>query len=166
MLTQNTLKERLAYDPLTGVFRARVKRKKLNVGDVAGCWTSKGYWRIKLDNREYSAHRLAWFYVHGRWPTRLLDHENKDRGDNRIGNLREAEHFENSQNLRRALNNTSGCTGVSFDKRTGKWQASIVVRSRYAYLGQFLSIDLAAAAYAAAKKRFHTFHPTTNGSTP
>lgn len=160
MLTQELLKERLSYDPGTGQFRARVKRKCLNIGDIAGSPSSKGYWRIKIDNREYSAHRLAWLYVHGRWPAKHLDHENRSRSDNRIGNLREAGFVENGQNRKLNRNNTSGFHGVCFDKRSAKRQASIGAGGKTVYLGQFATPEAAAEAHIKAKAELHTFQPT------
>lgn len=160
MLTQELLKERLTYDPSTGIFRARVKRKQLNVGDVAGSWTSKGYWRIKIDDQEYSAHRLAWMYMYGEFPPKHLDHINQDRADNRIDNLREANYCENGQNRRLGRNSTSGYLGVTYSKQSDKWQASICIHKRHKYLGQFATPEQAAAAYAAAKQIYHPFEPT------
>jgi hypothetical protein len=49
---------------------------------------------------KYSAHRLAWFYVHGKWPQSGIDHRNGDIGDNRIENLREATQAQNCANKR------------------------------------------------------------------
>lgn len=160
MLTQELLKERLTYDPDSGVFRALVKRKQINVGDKVGCSTSKGYWRIKVNDREYSAHLLAWLYVHGRWPVRQIDHINRNRTDNRLANLREASPAENGQNRRLGTNSTSGHIGVTFAKDAGKWQASIGVNGRLRYLGQFTTVQQAADAYAEAKAQHHTFNPT------
>lgn len=34
------------------------------------------------------AHHLAWFYVHGEWPERLIEHRDKQRDNNRLENLR------------------------------------------------------------------------------
>lgn len=160
MLTQELLKERLSYDPNTGEFRALVKRKQLNVGDIAGCWTSKGYWRIKINNQEYSGHRLAWLYVHGRWPTKLLDHKNRDPSDNRIDNLREATYQENAQNRKLSCTSRSGFLGVTLHKKTGKYQASIMNDKKPRYLGLYATAEQASCVYLAAKQQAHVFNPT------
>ena len=30
--------------------------------------------RVKVEDKQYAAHRLAWFYVHGEWPFACIDH--------------------------------------------------------------------------------------------
>ncbi|MCK9994454.1 MAG: hypothetical protein Dbin4_02974, partial [Alphaproteobacteria bacterium] len=98
-LTQSRLKELLHYDPDTGVFTRRVQTSSnARVGDVAGCLHPEGYRHIQIDGKRYAAHRLAWLYMTGEWPTNQLDHLNGVRDDNRWGNLREATHGQNQQN--------------------------------------------------------------------
>lgn len=162
MLTQAQLRARLRYDPETGYFFALHSVKQVPAGARAGSLSNKGYWRIKIGNREYSAHRLAWLYVHGEFPSGALDHINRVRDDNRIVNLRPASFVENGQNRGLARNNTSGYTGVTYNRTCRKWQASICVRGKHHHLGLHTSAELAAAAYAEAKKSFHSFHPTTS----
>lgn len=157
-LTAAYLQSILDYDPKTGVFRWKVKLARANPGDVAGRINSNGYWRISIQRRDYGAHRLAWLYVYGRLPERQLDHINGDRLDNRLANLREATHSQNMQNLKRFRNNTSGYQGVR--KHKGKWQARICVDRHVHHLGSFRTAEDAAAAYAEAKARLHTFSPT------
>ncbi len=159
MLTQARLKERLSYDPSTGEFRTLVKVKQVPAGAVAGSIGSKGYRRIKVDNREYAAHRLAWLYVHGEFPPGDLDHKNRIRSDNRLDNLRPASRTQNGQNRSVAKNNSSGYTGVTFNKACRKWQASICTGGRARHLGLHSTPEAAAAAYRAAKAELHTFNP-------
>lgn len=80
----------------------------------------------------------------------IVDHINKDGLDNRRCNLRIASLAENRFNARLSKNNTSGFTGVCFEKRTGKWVASVSTRAfgenRRIHIGMFWSKEEAASA--------------------
>jgi hypothetical protein len=91
-LTAERLRKRLRYDAETGLFTRRVGSGHAHAGDMAGSVHSTGYVRICIDGGRYTAHRLAWLYVHGVWPSGQIDHINRNRSDNRIANLRERRH--------------------------------------------------------------------------
>jgi hypothetical protein len=55
----------------------------------------------------------------------FTDHINHNKLDNRKVNLRSVTQWGNSQNNAK---NTSGCVGVSFDKKSGKWRAKIATK--------------------------------------
>ena len=88
-LTQQRLKQVLGYDPKTGIFRWKVRRPKRKPGDQAGCLNKEGYVKISVDGASYTAHRLAFFWMTGKWPTPMTDHFNGIRNNNRWENLRE-----------------------------------------------------------------------------
>ena len=92
-LTAERLRERLHYDAGTGVFTRRVGSGHARTGEMAGSVHSTGYVRISIDGGKYTAHCLAWLYVHGVWPPDQIDHINGNRSDNRIANLRERRHL-------------------------------------------------------------------------
>ena len=144
ILTQSKLKELLHYDPHTGVFTALTKRaNRVNIGDRAGHVDSKGYAVIKIAQKAYKAHRLAWLYMTGAHPQDQIDHINRQRSDNRFSNLREATNSENQRNQKPNRLNTSGHAGVRRAKTTVKgkeywsWIASIGVEGVKTYLGSF-----------------------------
>ena len=134
MLTQERLKEVLDYEPETGVFTWKQNYQKRFIGKRAGSFTHEGYRRITVDRKEYRAARLAWLYVHGEWPSEVIDHINRDRSDDRISNLRDVSPRVNSKN--------TGSVGVCWVKATQKWQAYLGNE----YLGQFTDFDAAVAA--------------------
>jgi hypothetical protein len=155
MLTHDRLKALLSYNPETGLF-TRLQRRT-NALPIAGSVRTDGYLSIFVDGCAYPAHRLAWFFVHGEWPERRLDHRNGNKCDNRIANLREATHSENLQNRGTAYaNSTSGILGV-YPRERGRWQARIQVNGRAKSLGLYDTKADAAAAYASAKAKFHPF---------
>lgn len=52
-------------------------------------------------------------------------------------------------------NNTSGKTGVSWDKRSGKWQAYIRIHYKQINLGYYTSLDEAIKARQIAEDKYH-----------
>ena len=165
-LTAARLRELLSYDPDTGIFHWQVSRGSVKRGAQAGRKNDEGYIEISLDSRYYKAHRLAWLYVHGEWPTDQLDHINGARPDNRIANPREATNAENGQNQAMYSHNTSGRRGVSWCRVVGKWKARIKANGRRIHLGYFEDIDDAARARAKAKASLHEFQPFDREATP
>ncbi|NHZ81829.1 HNH endonuclease [Massilia sp. CCM 8695] len=154
------VRELLHYDPSTGAFTRRVRTaQRHQVGDRADFIVTggglKGYCRISFDSTRYLAHRLAWLYVHGRWPEFDIDHVNGIKNDNRIANLRDIPNALNRQNIRgpRADNAISGILGVTRHKK--KWRSRIQINSRTVNLGCFDSAQDAKNAYLKAKRLLH-----------
>ena len=131
-------------------------------GKPAGWLDSKGYRVVTVSKdgvkQKVFAHRIAWAMTHGCWPIDQIDHRNGDGLDNRISNLREATHSENSQN--KAVSATGGTV---FDWATPRlkrrFRAYIKVDKKQIWLGTFLTREEAHAAYLAAKAKHHTFQP-------
>lgn len=143
------------YDPETGIFRWKIRLSKATrVGDIAGRYTNNGYIVIGIGGREYTAHGLAWLYIHGEYVP--LDHKDRIIGNNAIANLRPASNSQNQANRCAPINNSTGFKGVQF--RSGKYEAYIIVRWRRLYLGRFYTIEEAASAYnKAAIEHFGEF---------
>lgn len=154
------LRSTLSYDGETGDFFWIKLMRGTRVGQKAGYRTKGGRVEIRVDGKLYYAHRLAWFFVHGKWP-REIDHINRDQSDNRIKNLREATSSENNANQKLSVRNTSGKKGVHWHSGLKKWRARIRVRGRYHSLGCYSDLSNAHEAYAAAaKKHFGEFART------
>ncbi len=171
MITQSRLKECLTYDSETGVFiwlertRSHFKTDRgckifnsRDAGKPAGSeYTPKrrrtSYLVIRIDGIQYRAHRLAWLYVHGKWPDNSIDHIDGNGLNNRIENLRDVTSRENSMNRKTQLNNTSGVTGVRWHKGAKKFEAHIKINGKFKYLGLFTTLEAAAAARAVANEK-------------
>jgi hypothetical protein len=153
-LTQEQLKAQVHYDPLTGIFTRLVAvARRVRVGDVAGR-NSKGYIRFRVLGAERAAHRLAWLYMMGVWPTHLVDHRNGVGTDNHWLNLREADDVINNENRRRARRDSiTGFLGVS--PNGSGYQAAIVVSRKRIRLGTYKTPALAHSAYLDAKRQLH-----------
>lgn len=99
MITQARLKELLSYDRQTGLFTRRVPNKVRPKGFVYGAAENK-YVQISIDGRTYPAHRLAWLYVHGKFPVRPfeIDHIDRRKNNNAFDNLRVVTRSQNRRN--------------------------------------------------------------------
>lgn len=90
----------------------------------------------------------------------IVDHVNRNTLDNRISNLRIASHSQNNMNKSLQSNNTSGVTGVRFDKNRNKWVAKIKKDGKTIHLGYFTNKDDAIRKrLLAEKKLFKEFSP-------
>jgi len=145
-LTQEKLKELLHYDPDTGIFTWKVSRSNVRAGDVAGCMSPRGYWKIKLFNTSWFAHRLAWLYMEGYMPEQCVDHIDRDPGNNKWDNLREASFLCNTRNQNVNKSNKTGVSGVCFHKAVQKWYAEIPIRQKRYYLGVYKKFEDAVMA--------------------
>lgn len=155
-LTADQLRDALNYAPETGVFTWRIRPSKAVLpGTVAGCVEKRiGYVTIGIAGKVYKAHRLAWLYTHGVWPSGLIDHINGQKADNRIANLRDVKADGNSQNVKKPnRRNKSGFMGVIFYQN--KWRASISVKGKSKWLGDYATPEEAHQVYLAAKRKYH-----------
>ena len=154
-LTAKYVRSILTYSKKTGIFKwkHRSVRGFRSAGKIAGCADTSGHIQIKINGISYLAHRLAWLYVKGRWPSKQIDHENVTAADNRWQNLRRATHNDNTRNIGIPKHNTSGIKGVRLRSDSKKWNASIRVNRRLIALGCFGNKEEAHAAYCAAAKK-------------
>lgn len=159
-LTPERVRELLEYDLITGRFKWRMTGTGRKRDLLAGWLDRLGYRLIEIDGKGYLAHRLAWFYVHGRWP-KELDHSDGDKANNAIGNLRECRRDQNIQNIGLTSWNSSGFKGAFKRDRGDKWMARIRVNGRLVCLGDHHTARDAGAAYdKAAIKYFGPFAKT------
>ena len=155
-ITHDNLLRLLSYDKETGVFTHKATRCGVKAGSVAGSIDpGHGYRRIKINERLYLAHRLAWFYVTGEWPKNDMDHIDRIRTNNAFLNLREATKSENMCNKRRYKNNRTGFKGVYWHKQHGKYAVSIQFNGKSRHVGLFTDIEMARRARAQAAAETH-----------
>lgn len=161
-VTHKQVLELFRYDPITGLlyWRNPTRGPQKKNGGVAGRQNKEQsrYSQIKINGKPYQTHKLVWFYVHGVWPKKTLDHIDQDGMNNRIENLRECVGQHNNANRRAPANKMySNLKGVS-KYAGGKWVASIKKNGKSKYLGMFLTAEEAHAAYCkAAKELFGEF---------
>lgn len=149
-LTLERLREVLCYNPETGVLSWRNTTRCTKAGEVAGHVRAIGYRAITIDRVSYYAHRLAWFYVHGEWPKRHVDHKNGDRDDNRIVNLADVTPSYNSHNTTKiSPRNRTGFRGVVC--YADKYIAQGMIEGKLEVRGMYDTPEEAAEEY----KRWH-----------
>ena len=84
----------------------------------------------------------------------VIDHKNRCKNDCRKNNLRIATRSQNSINQNLRKNNTSGCTGVMFDKSTQMWKARITINKKCLQLGSFINKQDAIRARLNAESKY------------
>lgn len=155
------IREVLDYDPGTGAFIWKHRpdcsntRNTRFAGKAAGSiaiYSGKEYLTIRIDGVLYLAHRLAWVYVHGVWPTMTIDHQDGNGLNNRIDNLREATQQQQRLNSQFQTNSKSGFKGIS--PHGNKWRCRIQNGSTK-MLRAFDDLEEAKAWYAEAQKLIH-----------
>lgn len=159
MLTHAQLLLIFKYDPETGIF-TRIKRGGSREAGASVGWidNTNGYPHVQIFGKKYAQHRVAFFYMTGRWPEFEVDHKDGCRTNNRWENLREATSSQNSANRSVQANSTFGRKGVCWHKGAKKWTASVCLNKKSIYLGLFATEAEAAAVYEAkAQELFGEF---------
>lgn len=144
MVTQEELKRLFIYSPETGIFERIVRTSGAKLG-YAGSKAPSGYLQIRINYKLYYAHRLAFLWMVGRFPTEV-DHINRIRDDNRWINLKEVNHYQNMQNQPVRKDNKAGYRGVYFDNRSNRWIARTHRMGKSQYIGSFKTREEACKA--------------------
>lgn len=134
-------------------------RGRMAAGSVAGCPDDTGRIRVRLFNRCWKAHRIIWEMHNGPIPEGYeIDHLDHNPSNNALDNFRLVLGVENARNRPKNKNNTTGHTGVSYDKQRHKWYASIMVNYKSIALGRFDNLEDAIKARQEAEIKYG-FHP-------
>jgi hypothetical protein len=120
-------------------------------GKPVGCVNKvKGYVEIGISFKDgmktIKTHRFLWYFMTGEVPEQV-DHINRVKHDNRLFNLRSVTDQQNKFNTK--------AKGYSIHKPTGKQAARIQVNRKKIHLGYHDTEEQAAAAYQAAKQKYH-----------
>lgn len=151
---EEKLKDLISYNPETGhLFRLKTGRGvKKPLSQPTGTVGKQGYIQITVARRQLKAHRVAWFLYYGAWPKGQIDHINKNKGDNRITNLREGDSV--NQHNREIRPGRSGVIGAhKSNKRFAPYVSSIKIEGVKVYLGYFQTAEAASAAYKRYKDK-------------
>lgn len=156
MLTQAELKQLLHYDPETGLIYWKIARSnRIKAGQLAGTKDGCGYLGISINRKTYRNHRLIWLYMYGHFPEQVIDHIDGNKLNNKLCNLRHVSQQKNMFNYSGNKLNTSGWTGVSYDKARNKYAAYIHHNNKKVNLGRFTTAEEANKVRLQAKNRLH-----------
>lgn len=157
-VTPERLKKMFSYNPITGTLTSKIPSKQIPAGTPVGTSTKRGYITVKIEQKVYKVHRIAFAIMKGRWPTPTVDHINRNKSDNRWCNLREASYSEQSKNhpIHKITSkcNKYGVAGVSWLPRLKKWQVTIagIGVKKQMYLGMYSSLNEAVSVRLKAEK--------------
>ena len=133
------------------------KRKPDRWKELKGSKHTGGYLRIRLfltsGKRNFKVHRLVYLAYNQEWniydEKQQIDHDDGNRTNNKIGNLRVVTNQQNQFNRHTAK-------GYYFDKERGKYKAQIQVDRKQNYIGSYDTPEEARQAYLAKKATLHT----------
>lgn len=103
------------------------------------CWhiNARGYVTTQKNKKKILMHRFLLNVP----DDKDVDHNNRIRNWNLKDNLTIVTKKENNQNNTTYKNNTSGATGVYFDKTSGLWKTYINIGKQRIYGGKFTTMD-------------------------
>lgn len=143
-MTQEELKSLVVYDQETGRFTKFNNASAYKSGYEYKSICARGYARIRLKGKFYSAHRLAWLYVYGDMPERI-DHIDGNKLNNAISNLRKCNARQNALNTGVSKVNSCGVKGITRVYK-GNYVARVTVNYKQIHIGTFSTIEEAKAA--------------------
>lgn len=122
-------------------YTAESNQKKWNTryaNKPAGFFSPAHGVQVRINKKQYLAHRIIWAMTYGSLSeSHFIDHMDGDRSNNRISNLRLADHSLNAKNTKKPSDNKSGICGVSrfksatFDGWQIRWQANKKTVTKY-----------------------------------
>ena len=101
-----------------------------------GWLSNNGYLCVDIDYEKFLVHRLIWALHYDEVPD-MLDHKDRNKLNNNINNLRPADKSLNSLNRELRSDNKSGKAGVTYCKRTGRYE----VRHKGKFYGRYSYIN-------------------------
>lgn len=168
-ITPELCRQLLRYEPETGTlfwrprpvgmfhaewqqrgWNTRYAGKEAFTADCGGGYRAGAIFDVKI-----RAHIVAWAIYYGVWPEHQVDHEDLDRRNNRIANLREATNSANMMNGSKRRDNTSGHKGVSWSKQRQKWVVTVSANKKPYHGGFHARLEDAVEARAELAARLH-----------
>ena len=122
-------------------------------GDEVGYIHGTGHRRFMYKRKCYSLHRIIWLMHYGVFPVEI-DHKDTNKLNNRVENLRLADH-KNQQNVGFRLDNTSGAKNVYWFKPRKLWTVIVTANKVRHHMGYFDDFELADLVATEARNKYH-----------
>lgn len=121
LLTLDYLKEHIKYEEETGLFFWLVKRNKRNLSKPVGSRTGvHGTYKIGLDGIQYSASKLAWFYMTGVW-IKYIGYNDFNPINLKWSNLTQLNEVEYNLRKKAQSPNSNGIRAIAKNYVTDQW---------------------------------------------
>lgn len=91
---------------------------------------NSGYHSVSAGDKRVGLHIAIWAYHHNKWPEDEIDHIDRDKLNNRIENLREADRSLNAINTKISTRNSSGIRNLSYHKGSDNWRLDININGK------------------------------------
>jgi len=115
------------------------------------------YFRITVNRKLVPLHRVVYFANNQNWnilhvsDNNMIDHEDGNKQNNHISNLRVGTNSLNQQNRRNVK-------GYYWDKKSKKYRANICINRKTIHLGMYKKEEDARNAYLEGKKKYHKWN--------
>lgn len=140
------------YEPRTGRLTYNQPRHTVKVGDLITC----GQVKIPAGGPSYSTNRVIWYWMTGEDPgDKIVEHRNGDHSDDSWDNLRLATPQQNQFNKVGTGKYPKGVVFKADGYRKRPWSARIRIDGVKVALGDFYTMEEAAAAYQAKAAEIH-----------
>ena len=145
----------LLYNPVTGSFIWKVDRGRLAKAYQEAGTLIKGYRKIKIQGKFYSAHRLAHLKMNGVMPPddREVDHIDGNRDNNAWVNLRLVTRSQNQKNTPTSQNSKTGFKNV-FPCKNG-YRVLVTINGKQTYIGKYKDLELACLVANEARNLYY-----------
>lgn len=144
-ITQELLKAIFDYKDGNLYLKITISKRQKR-GDIVGYVNNHGYKMINIFSENYNISRLIFLYHKG-FLREVIDHIDKDKGNDKIENLRGCTFRENMRNRTCAKNSSSRYLGVSYNSKTNNYTAKIRVDEGKSIRKNFKDEDKAALFY-------------------
>jgi len=156
------MKNNIEYDLINELFKYKegllirkiARGKKWKKNTQAGRLHPNGYRYVNINKINYLEHRIIFMMFHKYMPNEI-DHIDGNPNNNKIENLREVTHTQNSFNRKIRKDNESGIKCVSWNKEKQKWVVRITVDGERKFLGAFDDLAIAKIIADTARLNYH-----------
>ena len=153
IITQDYVKQLFEYRD-GNLYWKNSPARNVRPGSIAGYMQSEGYRSVKINNKQFKAHRIIFLMFYG-WLPEKVDHKDGDTLNNKIENLRFATSSENSFNAKKRADNKSGVKGVYWNKECKRWAVQISINNKHKYFGLYKDLELADLVAQEARDKYH-----------